>query len=167
MENPYSEIHLREFSRKLNISPNSVNRFLDMFVYEGLVVEKRVANLRYFVANMESLTFRQMKKVKVIREIEQSGLIDELRDVCFSCVLFGSAAKGEDDAESDFDFVIIGKDKDVIRKVFNKFQRKLNRDLSFYVFSSLEWKNQSEKNKAFYQDVISSGINLIGEVPIV
>ena len=165
-ENPYSEIYLREFSRKLSISANSANRFLNMFLEEGLITEKRIANLRYFSANMNSLTFRQMKIVKNVRELELSGLINELRGKCLTCVLFGSSSKGEDETNSDFDFVVISKDTQSIKKIFNKFQKKFIRELSWHIMSKSEWKKQYSENQAFYQDVVSSGINLIGTIPI-
>ena len=37
VENPYEEIHLREFSRRLKISVNSSQRFLGLFLNEGLI----------------------------------------------------------------------------------------------------------------------------------
>jgi predicted nucleotidyltransferase len=166
IENPYNKVHLREFSRILKISPNSANRFLDLFLKEGFVIEERVANLRYFRANLKSVSFRQMKKLFCVKEIENSGLLDELKGVCFSLVLFGSCAKGVDDKNSDIDFVIITKNENKIKTIFKKYERKFNRELSLHIFSSLRWKKEKIENKAFYQDVVSSGINLIGEIPI-
>ena len=166
IENPYSEIHLREFGRVLGISPNSANRFLDLFISEGFIVEKRVANLRYFKANLDSVSFREIKKTYVVKIIEDSGLLLELKDKCFSLMLFGSAAKGIDENTSDIDLVIVGKDKAEISEVIRKFQRKFKRELSPHIFTSLEWKKQKTNNKAFYQDVVSCGMNLIGEILI-
>ena len=166
IQNPYEKIHLREFSRSLKISPNSANRFLDLFLKEGFIVEERVANLRYFKSNLDSITFREIKKLYCVREIEKRGLLDGLNSLCFSLVLFGSCAKGIDDGNSDVDFVVISKDKVKIRNIFRKLGNRFDRELSFHIFTSLEWKKQKQENKAFYQDVISSGINLIGEMPI-
>jgi len=165
-ENPYEKIHLREFARKLKISVNSANRFLDLFLKMDFLIEERLANLRYFKANLESKTFREIKKTLNIFEIEQSGLLKSLKNVCFSLILFGSVAKGIDSKESDLDFLIICKNKILIKEKLLKFQNTFRREISSHIFSPLEWKKQKIKNKAFYQDVISTGINLIGEMPL-
>jgi predicted nucleotidyltransferase len=166
VENPYNKIHLREFSRNLKISPNSANRFLDLFLKEGFVIEERIANLRYFKANLESVSFRQLKKLFCVKKIEDSGLLNELKDFCFSLVLFGSCSKGLDDENSDMDFVIITKNENKVKTIFKKYEKKFNREVSLHIFTSLKWKKQKVENKAFYQDVVSNGINLIGEIPI-
>ena len=166
LENPYEEIHLREFSRRLKISPNSANRFLDFFISEGLIIDRRVANLRYFKANMDSTTFRQIKVTKSIHELEMSGLVSNLSGNCLSCVVFGSVAKGRDESESDIDLVIVGKNKEKIKEIIRNVQKKFKRELSFHIFTSVEWRRQKTENKAFYQDVVSTGIALVGEVLI-
>ena len=107
IKNPYDKIHLREFSRILKISPNSANRFLDLFLNEKFIVEERTANLRYFKANINSVSFREIKKFYCVKEIEDSGLLFELQNFCSSFILFGSCAKGTADKNSDFDFVIL------------------------------------------------------------
>lgn len=164
VENPYEEIYLREFGRKLKISPNSSQRFLNLFLEQNLIKESRRANLRYFKANIDSIVFRQIKIIFSLKKLEDSGLIDYLRDKFFQVVLFGSAAKGLDDDKSDIDLVCIG-----IKKTLDlfEFEKKLNKEISIHFFSLVDWKKQKEKNKAFYQDVISYGINLIGELPII
>lgn len=164
--NPYSKIHLRGFSRIMKISPNSANRFLNLFLKEGLVIEERVANLRYFKANLNSISFREIKKTFSVFELEKSGLIEALKEVCFSCMLFGSVARGGNDKNSDIDLVIVTKEKEKVRRIIRRFQKKFKQELSCHIFTSLEWKEGKTENKAFYQDVVSCGMNLIGEVLI-
>jgi len=165
VENPYREVYLREFVRELKISPNTAQRFLDLFVKENLLKEKRKANLRYFKANLENKVFRYIKITFSIKNIMDSGLIDYLKKEKFSnVVLFGSVAKGEDDDRSDIDLVCIGSKK---RLELEKFYNKLKREINVHIFTLAEWKRQKQENKAFYQDVISTGINLVGETPLV
>jgi len=164
--NPYSKIHLRGFSRVMKISPNSANRFLNLFLEEGLVVEERVANLRYFKANLNSISFKEIKKAFSVFELEKSGLIKALKEACFSCMLFGSVAKGKNDKNSDIDLVIVTKNKEKVREIIQRFQKKFEQEISSHIFTSLEWRKGKTENKAFYQDVVSCGMNLIGEVLI-
>lgn len=163
IENPYKEIYLREFSRVLKISPNTAQRFLDIFLKEGLIIEERKANIRYAKANLDNIVFRFIKKTHALKKIKDRGLITALQE-CSSVVLFGSTAKGLDDKKSDIDLVCIGNNKSF---EIEKLQEKIKRKLNVHIFSLVEWKKQKQMNKAFYQDVIADGINIVGEMPII
>jgi len=93
-------------------------------------------------------------------------LLEDLRGFCFSLVVFGSVAKGTDSKESDLDFLIITKNKPLVKEKLQKFKGIFKKELAPHFFSPLEWKNQKIDVVAFYQDVISTGINLIGEMPL-
>lgn len=165
VENPYEKIHLREFSRKMDLSLNSVQRFLKVFLKKGWIKEERVANLRYFYANLDSIVFRQIKITFSLDKIKESGLIEFLERDFDSVVLYGSVAKGLDESKSDLDLVCIGKEKSG-RKDIYKFSKRIGKEISIQFFSQSKWRDAKINNKAFYQDVISSGINLVGEMPI-
>ena len=162
-ENPYEKIHLRGFARKMKISLNTSQRFLNIFVEQKFIQESREVNLRYFKANMNSLSFKYLKIAFSLKELENSKLIDYLAEKFPQVILFGSAAKGTDDFSSDIDLVCVGIKKEMDLFEFNK---KLKKEINIHFFSPAQWKKQKQENKAFYQDVISTGINLIGEMPI-
>jgi predicted nucleotidyltransferase len=165
LENPYTEVYLREFARKTKINTNTAQRFLDLFLKQKLVVEEKKAHLRYFKANMENIFFKHLKITYSIKRITESGLIDFFKKNNYSnVILFGSVAKGEDDKTSDIDFILIGKNK---KLSLTENEKKLGMEINAHSFTYAEWKKQAKDNKAFYQEVISTGINLIGEKPLV
>lgn len=164
VENPYEEIHLREFSRKLRISPNSAQRFLNLFFNQKFILEFRKANLRYFKANIDSIVFRKLKLTFSLKKIEDSGLINYLRERFPQVILFGGVAQGIDDSQSDIDIICIGIKKHI---ELHQFEKKLKKEINIHIFNMAQWKIQKSENKAFYQDVISTGVNLIGEIPII
>jgi len=166
-ESPYKEAYLRELSKKLKLSPFAVKKYLDWFVKEGLILEERKANLRYFKANINNLFFRHLKIAFSIKLIMKSGLISYLKENISntsSITLFGSTAKGEDDKESDIDILIIGKNKYTDT---HKFREKTGKEINLHIFSWGEWNEKAKKDSPFYYEVISSGIKLHGELPIV
>lgn len=167
IENPYDEVYLREFSRKLKISPNTSQRFLNLFLKEGLITEIKRGNLRYFKPNLENLLFKHIKKTYSIKKIIDSGIISSLNNFAAYLVLFGSMAKGLDDKNSDMDLLIISQNKKKIMEIISILQKKISAEINPHIFSWAEWKKQAQVNKAFYQDIISTGINLIGEIPII
>lgn len=165
LENPYTEIHLRELARKLNLSPFAVKKYADALIKEGLVAESKKANLRYLKANVSNLFFKHLKISLNVRNILNSNLIEFLKEDVpniSSAVLFGSTAKGENTPESDVDILVIGKDKHLN---LEKFEKKLGRDINYHIFSWSGWKSKAEKDKPFYYEVIFYGIPLFGELP--
>ena len=156
VDSPYDEIYLREFGRKVGISPNSAQRFLNLLLNEGFIVESKRGNLRYFKANIDSVSFRQLKILFSLRTIENSGMFGYLKGKNVSSfILFGSVAKGLDSRESDIDVVCLGPEKNIDLHVFEK---KLDRELQIHLFTWAEWKKQAKQNRAFYLDVIKDGI---------
>lgn len=166
-DNPYKEFYLRELAKKIKLSPFAIKKYMDIFIREGLVLEERKANLRYFKANVNDLFFKQLKIAFSIRKIKQSGLISDILEKMAnvsSIVLFGSVAKGEDDENSDIDIVVIGKEKDLS---LSEIRKKLNKEINLHAFLWSEWNKQADTNKAFYFDVITYGIPLYGELPVI
>src|SRR3989344_2496171 len=88
INNPNDEIHLRGFSRKLNMSLNSIQRFLNLFLREGLIKEQKKANLRYFRANLDSIVFRNIKITYSLKKIQDSNLLNFLKERYSNVVLF-------------------------------------------------------------------------------
>lgn len=163
IENPYEEIHLREFSRQLKISLNSAQRFLDLFLREKFIHEFRRANLRYFKSNLDSIVFRNIKLTSSLKLLEDSGLVKYLEKKFSQIILFGSLARGLDNLESDIDILCIGKKQEL--EIY-EFEKKLKKEINIHTFSLTQWKKQKLENKAFYQQIISTGVSLIGEIPI-
>jgi len=163
-ENPYKEVYLREFARTLKLSPNTAQRFLDLFVLEGFVKEEKKANLRYFKAALDNIVFKHMKIAYSLNKLRKSGILSFFEENNFSSViLFGSMAKGENDLSSDIDIVCIGSNKGLD---LSAYEKRLGQELNVHFFTMSEWKKQKKENRAFYYDVIFIGINLIGEIPV-
>ncbi len=168
IEKPYEEIHLREFSRRLKISLNSAQRFLNLFLKNEFVKEERKANLRYFKANLENAVFRQIKIAYSLNMLIKEEFISKLKETGVShAILFGSTAEGKDDEKSDVDLTLIGINKLKAMEIVRKKQEECKKEISPHFFSLAEWKKQAKGNKAFYLDVLTKGISLIGEKPIV
>ncbi|MFH1053576.1 MAG: nucleotidyltransferase domain-containing protein [Candidatus Woesearchaeota archaeon] len=167
IENPFDEFYLREIAKRLKISPFAVKKYSEFLLKQGFINDKRKANLRYFMANNDSLFYKYCKVAYNIREIESSGLIDYLKENVAgisSIVLFGSLAKGNNNKRSDIDLIVIGKKRDL--DIF-KFQEKLDAEINLHLFSWSQWNQNIKRNSAFYYDVISGGMALFGEMPIV
>src|SRR3989344_8049031 len=167
LDNPHEEIYLRELSKKLDLSPSVIKKYLDLFLKEKFILEQRKANLRYFKANLNNLFYKHIKIAYNINLLLKSGIVDYLKNEIpnvSSIVLFGSLAKGLDDKKSDIDILIIGKNKHVN---LNKFEEKLNKEITLHIYNWSDWNKKSKEDSAFYFEVIGYGLTLYGELPLV
>ncbi len=166
--NPHRTFHLREVAKLSGLPPSTAKRYADVLSGDGLLVEKRSGRMRLFRANMSSPVFRHLKIVRSLEEIQISGITEHLSENIqgvFSIVVFGSVAKGEDDEGSDLDLLVIGRKPR--RLDLHGFESKLKREVSPTVLKWSEWKKKCREDRAFYTEVLASGIPLYGELPVV
>lgn len=167
-ENPYEELHLRAISKRTKISIFSVKKSVDALISLNLLKERRVGRMRYIKANVDNLFFKYLKIAFNLKEILDSGIIEYLAETIpglFSVVLFGSVAKGEDDENSDLDLLIIGQHT---RRIdLKKFEERIGKEIKPIIMKWSEWKKEARKNRAFYLEVITTGICLYGNLPVV
>jgi|SRR3989344_1895731 len=167
LKNPYKEVYLRELAKALKISPFASKKYIDMLTKESIIIEERKANLRYLHANINNLFFKYLKITYSINLMLKSSLVEYLKENIpniSSIVLFGSAAKGEDTEDSDIDLVVIGKE---IYPNLKKIENILSKTINLHIFTWNEWNKKAKQDKAFYIEVISYGIALFGELPLI
>lgn len=165
-ENPKQEVYLRELARKLNMSAATVMRTTNFLVEEGLLEKRVEKNATYFRANL-SLHFKELKKAYTVSKIFGAGVVDLIKERSAglaSILLYGSAAKGEDDPGSDYDFLVIASRCDVKA---SELSERLGREVSLRVYDASGWKTASRQNRAFYLEAISNSIALYGEKPVI
>lgn len=165
-ENMRREVYLRELARKTKVSPATVLRATNILVKGGLLLKRVEMNATYFKVN-PTPEFKEMKKAYTVSKISDAGVVDLIKEQSAglaSISLYGSAARGEDDPDSDYDFLVIASKCDAKASEISK---KLGMEATLQVHDASGWKRVSKQNRAFYLDVISSSISLYGEKPVV
>jgi len=166
LENPYKEVYIRELAKKLKLSPFATKKYSDISIKEGLIIDEKKANLRYLKANINNLFYKHLKISYNLKQIIDSKLIEFLKENIAnitSIILFGSLAKAENTNESDIDLLIIGKEKDINLK---EFEKKLGKQITIHFFSWSEWNSKAKEDHPFYYEIINYGIPLYGELPL-
>ncbi len=167
IKNPYERYYLREASRILGISPMTVKRALDILVQERLLIREEFKKQILYRANMNSAVFKHLKVAYNLAWLEEKGIVDFLKENLpglSSLVLYGSLAKGENDEKSDIDLLAISSSSE---KRDLRLMELSEKETSLTLFTPAEWREQAKKNKAFYMDVITEGIVLLGTRPVV
>ncbi|MCK5321479.1 nucleotidyltransferase domain-containing protein [Candidatus Pacearchaeota archaeon] len=139
-EDCYREFSVREYSRKVKISPPTVSKMLKNFAKEGLLVLRRERGFLLFRANRESLIMRDLSKIYWRKKLERLTEFLENELYVDSIVLFGSLSKLETTKDSDVDIVVFSKSKKKIN--VSEFGKKLGREIQIFTFESLEKVNK-------------------------
>ena len=126
--NPEESFRLRELSRLSKISPPSVMNYLKEFEKEGLIKSYTKREIPFYSSNMESVKLVFYRKLAVLYELENSGVVDYLWDKLApeAIILYGSYAKGEFTEQSDIDLFVIGKESKVDLK---NYEKKLGKNI--------------------------------------
>lgn len=126
LNSPTESFRLRELSKLSKISPLSVMNYLNGFESEGLIKKYRKRGVPYYQALRDDENFILYKKISIIYELHETGLIKELwnKTAPDAIILYGSYAKGEAIENSDIDLFIIGKEKKVNLEKFEKLLGK-------------------------------------------
>ena len=107
--------------------------------------------------------FKHLKVSYSMEKIMDSGIVDKIKDnssALLSIVLYGSVAKGINTKDSDIDIIVISKHNEITSLDASAL---LKRETNLKNYSVLEWRECRKNNKAFYFEVISTGINLYGD----
>ncbi len=163
---PGSEVYLRELARNLRMNPSTALRSLLVLEKEGLVVRRDERHVSFFKA-IASPKFRALKVAQTVSLFEKKRIaefVSENSQGFASLLLYGSAAKGEDDSESDYDFLLIASGTKVRP---HELSEMLGREVNMQRYSISGWKEVSRRNRAFYLEVITNSIALKGEKPVI
>jgi len=167
-DEPYQEVYLRELARRVELSVFSLKSAVDDLVGDGLLVERRVGRLRYLRANLDSLFFRCLKVAFNVKKILDCGIVEFLKQgvpAVSSVVLFGSWAKGENDSKSDVDLLVIGQRP--VEFDVSAFEARLKGGLELIVMRWSEWRRKAQEDRAFYLEIITDGVLLYGNLPVI
>lgn len=137
---------LREISRKVDVAPPSVKKYLTGLEKEKLIIRTRhrIHGYPVYHSNRDGEYFKFLKRLDTVLSIRDSGLLEYLSDKCMPdvIVLFGSAARGEDLKGSDLDIFLQCKKADLNPGRFEKIlERRINPFFSSFNTLSKELKN--------------------------
>jgi predicted nucleotidyltransferase len=137
---------LREISRKVDVAPASVKKYLAGLEKEGLIIKSRhrIHGYPVYHSNRDNEYFKFLKRLDTLISIRDSGLLEYLSDECMPdvIILFGSAARGEDLKGSDLDIFMQCKESGLNLTRFEKIlERSINPFFGNFNALSKELKN--------------------------
>ena len=107
-----TSMYFREIERSVNMGRGAVQRELENLVNTGLIVRRKQGNQVYYQANPQSPIFAELKSLMV----KTAGVANVLREALKpfqgrieTAFIYGSFAKGTENADSDVDVLVIGE----------------------------------------------------------
>lgn len=128
LDNPTESFRLREMSRMSKISPPSVLNYLKEFEKQGLIKKYEKRGVPFYKASPDNEDFIHYKKLSILFELHNSGIVEFIWEKASpeAIILYGSQIKGEATEDSDVDLFIVGKERELDIK---KFEKALDKEI--------------------------------------
>lgn len=164
---PQRKLHVREIARLTGTTAGTMNKELARLFEAGLLEREWVGNQLRYSANRSHQIYPEL--ASILRKTV--GLADVLLEALSplaeqieTAFVYGSIARGTEEAGSDVDLMIIGSaDFGAVIDALHQAQQQLGREVNPKVFSRREWQAKRKARDAFVAEVLAGPkIFLIG-----
>ena len=152
------ELHVREIERRSGLAIGTVRHELKKLEGLDLVTTRRDGNRLYYRANRLHPLYREIHNL-VLKTV---GMVDVLREKLPEkgirlAFVFGSVARGEENAESDVDLLVVG---DVglrgLARSLSGVSDDIGREVNPHILSAKEFADRVQKREYFITRVLDS-----------
>lgn len=165
---PDEHYHVREISRLTGVPAGSLHRELKLLTDAGLLERQAMGNQVRYKANRDCPIFQELagifRKTTGLADIVHSALLP-LSPAITAAFIFGSVARGEEQANSDVDVCVIGTVSftDVVVALADMRQR-LGREVNPVVMSHGQFTDKLAAGEQFLTRIMGERkIYLIGD----
>ena len=151
------EVHERELARRESLPLSAMRRELKRLAGAGLVHTRKRGNRRLYRGNPEHLYYRDLKALFLKDAFLGRSMKDlkAVRSRIRLAFVFGSSAKGEEDAHSDLDVLVVGKISDMeLGDAFRPSPGTLGRELNMLLYRDKGLQQAYVKGDSFVRQVV-------------
>ncbi len=154
--NREARVYVRQLAAALDADSTNLSRELTRLAHEGFLSAEREGRQLYYSVNH---AYPYLKPVFALLQ-GSVGIEPTLKKALQlvngieSAWIFGSFAKGEADANSDIDLLIVGRpDQARLSREIRKTEKALHREVSYTVFTPEELKRRIDRHDPFVMDI--------------
>lgn len=157
---PESSYHVRELARLTDTTAGTLHKELAKLADAGLLTKQNQGNQVRYRANRDCPVFSEL--ASLFRKT--SGLVGVLSDALSSlhplptlALVFGSMARGEENAGSDVDLLIITDCPfAAVVKALHPAQEILQREINPVVYNAIEFTRRIGAKESFVQNILTN-----------
>ena len=147
--NPDKEYFDLEVSKLTGVSRAGTNFALRELAEKGLILREKRGRMYFYKAPANDILIRYLKILQNIVSLRY--LIEKLKKLSLRIVLYGSAAKGENTAESDIDAFILTRTPKEVENII--FKDKLRKKIQYVINTLNDFIKSKKRNPTFYKEV--------------
>lgn len=155
---PETAWHVRELARRLDALPGSINRELIKLADAGILLRQQIGNQIHYRANQDNPVFGELagllRKTSGMASVLTEAL-HPLADRIECALVFGSVARGEENAHSDVDVLVLG---DVgfaeVVEALHPAQAQVQREVNPVVYRTSDFRAKLVSNSTWACDVV-------------
>lgn len=157
---PDSSYHVRELARLTDTTPGTLHKELARLAAAGLLLREQQGNQVRYRANVEHPVFHEL--AGLFRKT--SGAVSVLADALLTltpppqlALIFGSLARGEENANSDVDLLLIGDATfgDTIKTLYPA-QEQLRREINPVIYTAAEFTRRLNAQEPFIGNLLAN-----------
>lgn len=157
---PDSSYHVRELARLTGTTPGTLHKELTRLATSGLLLREQQGNQVRYRANLDHPVFPEL--AGLFRKT--TGAVSVLADALHTlspepqlALIFGSVARGEENARSDVDLLLVGDNAfgDTIRALYPA-QEKLQREINPVIYTAAEFTRRFNAQEPFISNLLAN-----------
>ncbi|MEA3343712.1 MAG: nucleotidyltransferase domain-containing protein [archaeon] len=152
----------KEIHEKTGISQGAVNKYLKLLADENYLLLKKHGKMNFLKLNRDNPVVKHLKISYSLSQPLMHHLQAIAKQLGLKLYLYGSAARGEDDENSDWDILIIGdaKTSELEAKLY-PIRKESEKEIKLTIFTKREWLNLHKKDPAFFERLEKDRIELL------
>ena len=160
--------YVRELHELIHEDATNISRELKKLEELRIVVCQPMANIKYYRANADNPIFNELKSI-VLKTNGVAGflgsVLNRFREIQLAFI-YGSIAKGKENANSDVDLLIVGNlNQDKLIDQIAQAEEKLQREINYIIYEPQEFQNKIHNQDGFIIDILAGEkILLIGNI---
>jgi len=154
--NRSARFYVRQMAALLGVDPTNLSRELSRLENEGLLRSEVEGRQRYYSINPEYPYLKPLftmlqGSIGIVPTLQQA--LKGMQGVC-AAYIYGSFAKGEADAASDVDLLILGQpDQSALATKIRRTEKILHREVNYTLLKPQELKRKLKMQDPFVTDV--------------
>jgi predicted nucleotidyltransferase len=160
--NSTSEFHLHDVARKTGLAPSTVAKEIKILSGLSLVKRRSQGNLTLLAINTESPIYEELKRIFMKYEMLDEVIKQELPSGIEYALIYGSCAKGKEEARSDIDLLAVGKvDEDKLLRSISEVEHKIGREINYNLWSKEEFRDKAKNKIPLLTEILKTPVIMI------